>query len=344
MEAVEHKNENPLYQLNNTKKRINASELLKMGILFPSLQRKEIQEHTEQIVEFQRKERFLTGHFLFLGCISICVYKGKHYIGKKNNPKNYCIDGQHRYHAIEILYREINEDFPIDIELIYCETEKEMTRYFKNINLNKPVPEFLQTAVEGGPLTRLREYIITKYSNFISKSERPQRPNINIDIFVQKMNEKYAIDQRFSTYEEAVEWFERENANHGEYLKVHSSQSQIDKILDRIEKNVRTRHGSRFYLGTYWLDTLKNKLNGGQRKKVWFNWFRSLPDCEKNHGEPLCPCCEAEFINALAFEAGHKTSFKNGGTDALDNLIPICGGCNRSMGIMDFAEYKQSLC
>lgn len=48
------------------------------------------------------------------------------------------------------------------------------------------------------------------------------------------------------------------------------------------------------------------------------------------------------IINPFTFEAGHNIPESKGGQTSLDNLIPICVSCNRSMGdrytITEFSE------
>lgn len=39
-------------------------------------------------------------------------------------------------------------------------------------------------------------------------------------------------------------------------------------------------------------------------------------------------------ITPFSFEAGHNIPESHGGSTTLDNLIPICGSCNKSMGNM----------
>ena len=45
-------------------------------------------------------------------------------------------------------------------------------------------------------------------------------------------------------------------------------------------------------------------------------------------------------IDIMNFEVGHKISVFNNGTDNIDNLEPICRGCNLSMGIQDLNIIK----
>jgi hypothetical protein len=58
--------------------------------------------------------------------------------------------------------------------------------------------------------------------------------------------------------------------------------------------------------------------------------------------DSLCEICEEE-IDKDKFEAGHITSRALGGQVTIDNLIPICFECNRSMGTRNAYEYKRDV-
>ncbi len=55
----------------------------------------------------------------------------------------------------------------------------------------------------------------------------------------------------------------------------------------------------------------------------------------------LCLCCEDNTIDQHCFEVGHIVARVIGGQTSIDNLVPICFNCNRSMGIRNFHEYKK---
>lgn len=58
-------------------------------------------------------------------------------------------------------------------------------------------------------------------------------------------------------------------------------------------------------------------------------------------GEAKCPCCENEKIYQDSFHCGHIIAEVHGGLTKLDNLIPVCSGCNGSMGTENFYEFKR---
>lgn len=60
----------------------------------------------------------------------------------------------------------------------------------------------------------------------------------------------------------------------------------------------------------------------------------------ENNAKGDCQVCTKE-IKMNDFEAGHIIAASNGGSDNLDNLLPICGLCNRSMGTQNLNEFKK---
>ena len=54
-----------------------------------------------------------------------------------------------------------------------------------------------------------------------------------------------------------------------------------------------------------------------------------------------CYVCRTS-ISIWDFECGHVVAESNGGETTLNNLRPICGVCNKSMGTMDLEEYKKT--
>lgn len=52
----------------------------------------------------------------------------------------------------------------------------------------------------------------------------------------------------------------------------------------------------------------------------------------------VCHCCGND-IDIYNWEAGHIIAAAKGGPDSIDNLRPVCKGCNRSMGTRNMDEY-----
>jgi ATP-dependent exoDNAse (exonuclease V) alpha subunit len=61
--------------------------------------------------------------------------------------------------------------------------------------------------------------------------------------------------------------------------------------------------------------------------------------CNGNSWGGKCYVCATE-LDCMHFECGHIVAHSRGGTDTADNLRPICGDCNKSMGTTNLEEYK----
>ena len=57
--------------------------------------------------------------------------------------------------------------------------------------------------------------------------------------------------------------------------------------------------------------------------------------------EAKCYCCRHETIDIRNFECGHVVAEAKGGPLTVDNLRPICRGCNGAMGTVSMEEYCQ---
>jgi hypothetical protein len=77
----------------------------------------------------------------------------------------------------------------------------------------------------------------------------------------------------------------------------------------------------------------KEKIPSAVRKIVWNTYIGK----DKPIGN--CLCCNAEEISNTNFECGHIKSEKNGGEITIENLRPICGHCNKSIGGNNMDEF-----
>ena len=91
----------------------------------------------------------------------------------------------------------------------------------------------------------------------------------------------------------------------------------IKQILDKIQKKKRKSANIPMSL----------------RRKVWDTYIG------KEHAQGNCYVCGCE-ITCYTWQCGHIISKHDGGLNSLDNLMPICGLCNRSMGTRNMEEFK----
>jgi hypothetical protein len=70
----------------------------------------------------------------------------------------------------------------------------------------------------------------------------------------------------------------------------------------------------------------KKNISKKLREEVWLKHFGEIFSSK-------CPIhwCTRK-ITVFSFEAGHNIPESKGGQTTINNLIPICGDCNRSMG------------
>lgn len=80
----------------------------------------------------------------------------------------------------------------------------------------------------------------------------------------------------------------------------------------------------------------KKKIASHVRFEVWKTYIG-------NNIESKCFCCWKNkitpFTNCNTFHAGHIHSEANGGEIKIENLLPICSDCNKSMGTVHWDEY-----
>ena len=66
-------------------------------------------------------------------------------------------------------------------------------------------------------------------------------------------------------------------------------------------------------------------------------WLRHFP----SETEGKCTCCNSSTIGMRNFDCGHVESVYSGGKTNVDNLRPICGNCNSSMGKKNMDVFKR---
>ena len=59
------------------------------------------------------------------------------------------------------------------------------------------------------------------------------------------------------------------------------------------------------------------------------------------HGLSNCWCCKTIPISQFNFECGHVVSRKDNGLTNIENLRPICGLCNKSMGTENMLHFMK---
>ena len=91
----------------------------------------------------------------------------------------------------------------------------------------------------------------------------------------------------------------------------------------------------RDFFGTSYKKTRKRKKIPKHIKMlVWKKYFGAETAVGK------CYVC-GEPIHISNFEVGHNRAVAKGGSDDINNLRPICRGCNLAMGTMSIEDFKK---
>ena len=77
---------------------------------------------------------------------------------------------------------------------------------------------------------------------------------------------------------------------------------------------------------------ISKSIPGAVRDKVWNE------NIGVEFGIGKCYCCGGNITRAN-YECGHIVSRATGGDDSVANLKPVCGPCNKSMGIKNMHEF-----
>ena len=80
---------------------------------------------------------------------------------------------------------------------------------------------------------------------------------------------------------------------------------------------------------------VKQKIPKKIKVDSWDKWIG------EEYGVFNCLCCDRIKIKQSTFHGGHFKSEKNGGKINVNNIIPICSGCNSSMGSKNMNDYLE---
>jgi hypothetical protein len=293
---------------------MSISQLLNNNnIIIPKIQRECDIERVEEIKKYQKEFYSKNKCFNFIGCIYICEL----------NNNWYLIDGQHRYSVMKDLY-DTGNNFDIFVNIISVTSMEEVYTFFKIINKSLPLPNWIKEGTDAG--IDIKEYIKGKYPKIIKASQKPRKPHINVDIFVEKL----LIQLKGRNIPDLINYIENENTTHLDKLNL-----LVDKYPDLNNVITKATEKNKFYLGIYWCESIPDKISKSLQAKVWKRWMGNV-----NEGN--CFCCKNIKIDSFNFACGHVIPKHYNGETIPDNLRPICTTCNSSMGIKNMNEYMKN--
>ena len=335
--------------LNNNKKYlgyIDITDLYKLEIKIPTIQRLSYEDKIRDIVNYQEEYFKKNKTFNFLGVLNLINFQDKVFI----------IDGQHRYKALLELYRRDYRNEEINIEIIKVKNLREMKDNYELLNKNTPLPEFEFGNPEQDSIhNEVLKYFLDRYSELFSIKTRINRPKISRIRFEETL--EYLINKLNST--DAPKLIQQIEDVNRKMINWKESNFPDLKCLSNPEKILKECKTWKFYLGMFkynnqeynydWVKTIIKTETGEDIMPKTQKRKKNIPKKIKNEvwdkyigkelGISKCQCCKKTDIYQNQFHAGHFISEANGGKVKVDNLRPICAGCNLSMGKKNMDEY-----
>jgi 5-methylcytosine-specific restriction endonuclease McrA len=152
--------------------------------------------------------------------------------------------------------------------------------------------------------------------------------NINITDEIKNINEKYILDNTENVIKPKIITKTIIKTITKTIIKSNDNDNNLEEdiIPDIIEYTEDIEENEE-------IPKKKIRIPAIVRKIVWATYIG------KNTIRSKCLCCDLEEISYTNFECGHVISEKNGGNTTIDNLRPICGHCNKSIGKQNMDEF-----
>ena len=327
---------------------INNKDLMNFDITIPNEQRIMDASKVDDIIEYQKLYNKKYNSFNFMGVINIHLCNNTYYL----------VDGQHRYNALKKLTFIGYELIDVCIEIVTVNSIDELRRNYTLINKNTPLPEFPESIDKNIPET-VALYFFEKFPDIWSQSntKRVRRPHLNKNDFQEALGiltEKLKIESSIKLQTLLEDY----NTKLSQWAVIRYPNYKSFKDPLKIQEKCKK---TKMYLGLfthksndYGYDWVKNiiKEQTGEDitpSKPKSNSKAKVPQSirkqswHQNIGESVglakCICCNINDISQLNFEAGHIQPKSKGGPNTLDNVLPICGDCNRSMSDTPMEEY-----
>jgi len=212
----------------------------------------------------------------------------------------------------------------------------------------------LPEGIKINQINPIKFHFMKNYPYFFSDKKNPYRPTVSENLFGEVIGKIIKNNQDLTSVE-IISKIE-------EYNLILSTKNSIffkkktENITSINNAIIKVHNKGGFYLGLFhnrWPDKLfeffgsiyeirfvnvREKIRKALRINVWDKYIGT------NERNGKCPFCK-NIISIEEFEVGHDISLANGGSYAIDNLFPLCSGCNKSMGKKSFEEmWDQLLC
>jgi hypothetical protein len=308
--------------MNKTIRTLTAKSLLQIDIIKPIAQRILNKLKVKEIVKYQLNYIKKHQYHNFIGTINI------HNL--TSTGKCYLIDGQHRYEAIKILYDK-GHNFDYNIEFVDVGSMEQLEENYKMLNQNTPLPEFPENLKNKSVPEETADYFQYEYPNVWNLKPTGRRPKIYFNHFQEALaviSNELKIDNK----DILIELVKQKNKE----LSLRDYSGISENMLNGAKDNdfyfglfLHTSNNKYFY---QWASEMagktfkktKQRIPSVVRHDTWDKYYEEV-------NKTKCPVCNIRDIKSSSFEAGHIVSEKDGGKATVDNLVPICGKCNKSM-------------
>ena len=343
-------------------KMVEPHKLIKMltnnTLIIPPFQR-DIENDKIESIKFKIEHNLKNNWLLLQGRISLGT------IDSSCEQKLYVLDGQHRIRALEKIILEQNDNNlelynkPIEVILIKFSNLKMMKEYFLDINTSsniEPIYTYFNDELIQSTILKVKEWLKNTYGQCFRKTlqKSDTNKNMNLNEFI-----------RFFEPNKVKYFFDNDKLDYGDYEILLDKIALTNELVkDRLQQ-LQLLNKRQFYItdkdynkcieNNFFLifeqiicvdfilnlsDDIeilclykpKTKITSKMRKDVWKKRNR-------NNMDGKCLICQdnIEFDN---FHCGHIISENNGGSTTLNNLEPICLGCNLTMGTKNLNIYK----
>ena len=166
---------------------LSLDELRRMGIVSPSIQRAVDARRVDAIVDDQKRRRESGAGLFFAGSLILWQAPGGYLV----------IDGQHRLEAMRQLH-VLDPGYLVVVEILKDPPGLTVQTAFQLVNNGQPVPDYiLAFAANQQRRPVLEEFgrlFERKYRKYVSRSQRPNRPNVNVTQLLDRINESPLAD------------------------------------------------------------------------------------------------------------------------------------------------------
>lgn len=315
-------------------------KLISLNIYIPEIQREIDEDRVDNIVLYQLSHYKKCDDFCFLGDLTVVNIDDNLFI----------VDGMHRFAAMKRLYL-YKPDYKVCVNIIKTNSLLTIEDIFCLLNKSEPVPEYIIKTTNDITKRHIIDDFLKRfkkeYKYYVSKSNYPRCPNINIyNTFINLVDSK--ASKKYQTGKELFDYFEWVNI-----VKLINIDSENYDLYNKIETKplfIYNDIGGKWMDNDIWIEEYElvhmymddnidildaKKKRKSIPKNIRFAVWKKI---NVNCIEGICVCCENN-VNINNYECGHIVSFYNGGSDSLLNLLPICSECNKSMSIQNMNEF-----